>query len=178
MNDKTHKPKQLTGFDVSNNLDDPKGPEEIAKLFAKYWNARDAKKLANLFADDADFVNVVGLWWHNKTDIQKAHHYGLTTFFKQSTIKIGRVKVRYLTNAIATVHVRWTLEGQLDKDGQTLEPRRTVMMFVVQNISQDIWQVVAAQNTDIIPGMETFVATKSDDSKSALKATDYRDNAS
>jgi hypothetical protein len=103
--------------------------------------------------------------------------YRLTTFFKQSIIKIGRVKVRYLTNEIATVHVRWTLEGQLDKDGQKLEPRRTVMMFVAQNSHQDIWQVVAAQKTDIIPGMETFVASKSDDGKSTLKAADYRDSA-
>jgi hypothetical protein len=30
-----------------------------------------------LFVDDADFANVVGPWWHNKADIQKAHQYGL-----------------------------------------------------------------------------------------------------
>lgn len=38
-------------------------PKEIPYLFEQYWNQRDAGSLANLFAEDADFVNVVGIWW-------------------------------------------------------------------------------------------------------------------
>lgn len=129
---------------------------------------RDAKVLASLFTDDADFVNVVGLWWHNRQDIETAHDYGLRTFFKTSEITAGRTSVRYLGEDVAVVHVRWKLTGQIDKDGNLLDPRKTVMMFVVQK-QADGWIAVAAQNTDVIPGMETFMAKEG-----GLEAADYR----
>lgn len=37
-------------------------PEDIPSLFIHYWNQRDAKGIAEQFTEDADFVNVVGLW--------------------------------------------------------------------------------------------------------------------
>ena len=39
----------------------PTSPEHIVHGFAEAWNRRDAAALAALFAEDADFVNVVGL---------------------------------------------------------------------------------------------------------------------
>jgi len=38
-------------------------PEEIPARFAEAWNERDPDKIAALFDEDADFVNVVGIWW-------------------------------------------------------------------------------------------------------------------
>lgn len=149
-------------------LSKPQKPEDFPIMFAQSWMARDAKALAALFVDDADFVNVVGLWWHNRSDIEKAHDYGLRTFFKVSEITIGRTETRYLGDNVAVVHVRWKLSGQIDKDGNVLDPRKTVMMFVVQK-QEDGWRAVAAQNTDVIPNMETFMAKDG-----GLRAADYR----
>lgn len=129
-------------------------PEDIPRLFAEAWHARDARALADLFVEDADFVNVVGLWWHNRADIQRAHHYGLTTFFRNSRIDARRVKVRQLGDSFATVHTRWKLTGQIDKQGAELGERFAVMLFVAERRA-DGWRVVAAHNTDVIPGMET-----------------------
>jgi|AntRauTorckE6833_2_1112554.scaffolds.fasta_scaffold01815_6 hypothetical protein len=44
-------------------------PEEIPGRFADAWNERDPYKLASLFDEDAEFVNVVGIWWHSREDI-------------------------------------------------------------------------------------------------------------
>lgn len=143
-------------------------PEDVPRLFAEAWNSRNASALANLFAEDADFVNVVGLWWHNRADIEHAHEYGLQTFFKSSQLIPRRVEVRQLGGDAAVVHVRWKLMDQLDNAGKTLDPRFTIMVFVLHR--QDTgWIVVAAHNTEVIPGAETFVAT---DDK--LDAVDYR----
>ena len=38
-------------------------PEQIPSLFAEAWNRRDPNPLSALFEDDAEFVNVTGLWW-------------------------------------------------------------------------------------------------------------------
>jgi hypothetical protein len=71
-------------------------PEEMPHAFARAWMARDAAALAALFAPDADFVNVVGIWWEDRTAIEAAHRYGLETFFAQSRLVAGRIKTRAL----------------------------------------------------------------------------------
>lgn len=147
----------------------PARPEDIPAAFAAAWQARDASALAAIFAEDADFVNVVGLWWRNREDIERAHNYGLTTFFKASELSARRVEVRRIGDIAATVHVRWRLNGQLGKDGSMLEERVSIMLFVAEQVAGG-WQVVAAQNTDVVPGAETLVSTGS-----GLKPADYRD---
>ncbi len=146
----------------------PIGPEEIAHGFADAWNRRDAGALAALFAEDADFVNVVGLWWHNRADIERAHDYGLSTFFRESTLKAGRIAVKYAGEGVAVVHVRWRLSGQLDQNGASLDDRQTVMVFVVEK-RDGVWVAIAAQNTDVVPGAKTMQAQGG-----TLRAADYR----
>src|SRR5690606_12944242 len=41
-------------------------PEDVPRLFVENWNDRRADLLAELFEEDADFINVVGLWWENR----------------------------------------------------------------------------------------------------------------
>lgn len=72
------------------------GPEQIAEQFAAARNERNAAELAALFADDADFVNVVGLWWGNREDIRRAHDYGLRTFFRDAACSLPRTKMQRL----------------------------------------------------------------------------------
>jgi uncharacterized protein (TIGR02246 family) len=50
-------------------------PEELVERFARAWNKGDAGGIASLFTSDADFVNVVGLWWRSREEIERAHAY-------------------------------------------------------------------------------------------------------
>jgi uncharacterized protein (TIGR02246 family) len=97
-------------------------PEDMPRAFAAAWMARDAGALAALFAEDADFVNVVGIWWEDRAAIHKAHHYGLTTFFRDSRLTVGRVKLRMLAPRAAVVHARMILTGQRAADGTEAGP--------------------------------------------------------
>ena len=143
-------------------------PEDIPKLFAKSWNNRDAQVLASLFTKDADFVNVVGLWWDNRDDIERAHHYGLTKIFNMSELSARKVKVRKVGEDVAIIHVRWRLTGQTSIDEKALDERFTIMVFVAK-LEKDKWIVLAAQNTDIIPGKETLAVKDGQ-----VDAVDYR----
>lgn len=143
-------------------------PDDIPHLFAKAWNARDAQALASLFVEDADFVNVVGLWWGNRDDIERAHHYGLTTFFQSSEISPRRIKVRNVSDDIAIIHTRWRLQGQLGKNGEQLDTRFAIMVFFVERRRAG-WVVLAAHNTDVVPGAETNTVVDG-----VMRAEDYR----
>jgi len=132
-------------------------PEHIAEQFVTAWNQYDAEQLAALFIEDADFVNVTGLWWHNKKAIFQAHDYGLQVIFDQSKLELKHTKVRYLTDAIATVHARIRLSNQTALTiNEVPQIRNTLFLFVTQKID-DAWFCVAAQNVEIQNGKETFI---------------------
>lgn len=144
-------------------------PEDIASTFVEAWMARDAKALAMNFAEDADFVNVVGIWWEDREAIRRAHHYGLTTFFAASTLKLGRVKLRLVGTTAAIIHARMILTGQTGKDGREAGKRSTVLSFVMEHQNEG-WLCVSAQNTEIVPSVETYEAVDG-----RLKPQDYRE---
>ncbi|MBE7515051.1 MAG: SgcJ/EcaC family oxidoreductase [Chloracidobacterium sp.] len=143
-------------------------PEDIPRLFVENWNNRRADLLAELFEEEADFVNVVGFWWEDRRSIFKAHDYGLKVIFKDSTLRSGRIKTKLLADDVAVLHVRMTLAGQtpIEKDAGI---RQTVFTFVVRK-RDGFWLCASAQNTDIVAGAETYIRSESGD----LRPADYR----
>jgi len=143
-------------------------PEDVPRLFVENWNDRRADLLAELFEEDADFINVVGLWWENREAIFKAHDYGLKVIFKDSTLRAGRLKITSLTDDVAILHVRMMLSGQTPQEN-VAGVRQTIFTFVVRK-RDDHWLCVSAQNTDIVAGAETLIRTETGE----LKPADYR----
>ena len=145
-------------------------PADVSHAFVAAWNARRADQLAAIFVADAEFVNVVGLWWHNRDAIFKAHDYGLRVIFKDSHLELRRTKVKQLTPEVAVVHARMKLTGQTPKAGVT-EPgdRFNVFSFVVQKHEEE-WRCVSAHNTDVVPGAETNIIRED----GSLGHADYR----
>lgn len=145
-------------------------PESIPTVFIEAWNNRDAYTLASLFDEDAEFINVTGLWWHTRKDIEKAHAYGLSTIFNQSTVTLIKTKVKYLTEGIAVVQAKMKISGQTPV-GKVAQPgeRRNIFTFVVHKQGNQ-WSCASAHNTDIVPTMETHVR----DEHGQLIPVDYR----
>ena len=148
-------------------------PEDIPRLFVEAWQAKDADFLASLFREKAEFVNVVGIWWHTREQIRKAHAYGFETIFPNSELALGKLVRTSLTPTSAVVHARMRLKQQSSHpDAQQIQPRQTIMSLVVIK-EQERWLCVSAHNTDIVPGAETN-AIRADGSFTSL---DYRDES-
>ena len=146
-------------------------PEEIAPIWVAAWNRRDAARLADLFDEDAEFVNVVGLWWHSRAAIYRAHEYGLRVIFNESTLRLVHSRVRWLSEEVAVVHAKMALRGQTAVAGVGAPgERRTIFSFVVHRTAGG-WRCASAQNTDVVPGSETHVL----DESGQLRAVDYRE---
>ena len=142
-------------------------PEDFPGAFTRAWMARDGDALGALFAEDADFVNVVGIWWETRVDIAHAHGYALGSFFSETRLIPGRIKTRLLGSDTAVVQCRFRLIGQLAPDGSKAAARSTILTFVLDRRDAG-WVAVTAQNTDIVPGAESHVQ------QAGLKAADYR----
>ena len=131
--------------------------ESVARAFFERWNNGDADGLAALFAEDADFVNVVGIWWRNRKSIRKAHAYGFERIFRNARLSITELKVRVLRPDVHIVHSVSTLVGQTGPDGKPAGPRVAVITMVTERRG-DGFVIVSAQNTDRVEGADTHLA--------------------
>lgn len=121
----------------------------VARQFAVCWNAHDMSALGALFAQDADFVNVVGMRWKGRAAIQTAHQESHSNMFRSSRLAIGNTDIRLMSPSVAVSRSEWTLVGHTTPDGQALPERRGYLTHVLEK-QGDGWLIVVSQNTDII----------------------------
>lgn len=136
----------------------PQAPADVPAAFAAAWATRRGEAIAALFTEDADFVNVTGLWWRGQEAIARPHSLALASFFRDTNLRPGRTEVRMLGQEHAVVRCRFQLTGQIAPDGTAAGPRQTIIVFVVQR-SPEGWRAVTAQNTDVDPDQDTHVNT-------------------
>jgi uncharacterized protein (TIGR02246 family) len=145
-------------------------PEDMPRLFVEAWNKRDPDALASLFDSHAEFVNVTGLWWHDRASIRKAHAYGLEHIFNASTLTVNELRIKHLSDDVAIVHASMMLSGQtaiaaIRQPGS----RKTIFSFVFHRVAGR-WMCASAHNTDVVPNMETNVIGED----GAFRAANYR----
>ncbi|MFI5248142.1 MAG: SgcJ/EcaC family oxidoreductase [Nitrospirales bacterium] len=122
----------------------------VTSGFVDAWNRHDMKAFAELFAEDADFVNVIGLWWRGRREIQKEHEALHASRMKNSHLTAVETTVRFLRPDVAVVHVRWELAGDTGLEGKPLPPRKGILTHVDAKIGGK-WWITSSQNTDIVP---------------------------
>jgi uncharacterized protein (TIGR02246 family) len=140
---------------------DAEGVRSAVAGFSAAWNSHDMVAFGKLFTTDADFVNVQGLWWRGRKQIQMQHawshgaipidtqgfdvadraYYGI---FHTSSLQFDSIDVRFLRKDVAVAHVSWRLLG----DARTANPRVGLLTFLLTR-QDGAWQIAAAQNTEI-----------------------------
>jgi len=122
----------------------------VAKL-AENWNRHDMTAFAALFAENADFVNVIGMHWHGRKEIETKHAQTHRTIFRNSVLQIVDVIVRLVSPTVALAHARTELRGAESlREPVAPEVRRTLLSCVLTK-DADRWAITAAHNTDIVP---------------------------
>ena len=116
---------------------------------ANAWNQHDAAAYANLFTEDGEVINVVGWWWKGRIEIQKKLTAAFAFVFKESTLTITDVQVRFLTPEIAIAHVSWTMTGSKTPPNIP-EPKQGIELQVLQKQNSQ-WKILSFQNTVSLP---------------------------
>jgi uncharacterized protein (TIGR02246 family) len=114
------------------------------------WNRHDAEAYANLFTDDGDVVNVLGWWWRGRAEIRSRLTEAFAFVFRDSSLTITEVHVRFLDPGIAVAHVRWTLEGAMPPPGTPDPPREGIQLQVLRK-EANRWLIASFQNTSSVP---------------------------
>jgi uncharacterized protein (TIGR02246 family) len=120
---------------------------ELPRAFSAAFAKRDAHKLAQLMAEDVDFVTVGLLWLRGRADFAKYHNRLLTGRFSNIVHTILDTDVRFIRPDVAVVRHSWNLKGDRNPDGSE-RPQRFGLMTMVAEKRSGTWLVVAVQNVN------------------------------
>ncbi|MBD2703306.1 SgcJ/EcaC family oxidoreductase [Spirosoma sp. BT702] len=128
------------------NSPEQKAIEAQVDAFFTSWNTHDFRDMNKYMAPECDFVNIVGMHWKGREDVQYAHQTMHEQHFKTIPLEKRSVAVRFLTPDVAIAHVLMhvkdsyiTPDGSKGGDGDGL----ATFVFVKRN---RVWLVEAVEN--------------------------------
>jgi uncharacterized protein (TIGR02246 family) len=131
---------------------DRKTVENLPQVFCTAFTHHDGHQLAQLMADDIDFVVVGATWIKGKPDFEKYHTRLLNGRFHDMKLAPLQVAVRFLRPDIAIVHWSWSGSGDRNPDGTARKPRYGLMTMVAEKRTGS-WLIAAVQNDNSVPGL-------------------------
>ncbi|MGC2109524.1 MAG: SgcJ/EcaC family oxidoreductase [Candidatus Korobacteraceae bacterium] len=109
------------------------------------WNAADGASFAALFADDADFIHILGGYYTGRAAIEAGHRMIFGTIYKDSTVRYSVEKIRFVRPDVAIILLRQHLQFAEEGAARELDARPTI----VAESRNGQWQIAALQNTRI-----------------------------
>lgn len=96
------------------------------------WNASDMNAMWRLATDDVHWINVVGMHWRGKAEVQKAHQAYFDLMFKDRTAKLDQIEsIEALPGGAVVTVVRWSFGGFRQPDGVMRAPGKDRMSLVM-----------------------------------------------
>jgi len=124
---------------------DEKALHELVYHLEAAWNAADGQSFAEAFAEDADFVHILGGYYTGRAAIEAGHRMIFGTIYKGSTVRYSVEKIRFLRPDVAIVSLRQYLQFQEGGAASDLEARPTL----IAGKNDGSWRIVHLQNTRI-----------------------------
>lgn len=109
--------------------------KEVVAGYSEAFNHHDAAATANLFAEDADFTNLRGVYRHGRKEIEQTFvtlYAGvLKNAHRTDTVK----NVRFLTPQIAVMDDLWEIEGSTAPGGSPNPGRKGLFDWVLTKVN-------------------------------------------
>lgn len=119
----------------SQSGDDISAIKEVVAGYSAAFNRHDATATANLFAEDADFTNLRGVYRHGRKEIEQTF-VTLYAGVLKSARRTDTVKnVRFLTPEIAVMDDLWEIEGSTAPDGSANPGRKGLFDWVLTKVN-------------------------------------------
>lgn len=103
------------------------------------WNAHQGRGFADHYASDADFVNIFGMTFLGRQEIEDRHIEILKTFLKGSIFEVTGLRLREAKSDVVIAQVHWKVTN-------IQKPMEGVFTHTfVKN--KDEWEITSSQNT-------------------------------
>ena len=124
---------------------DEKALHEMVYHLEAAWNAADGQSFAEAFAEDADFIHLLGGYYTGRAAIEAGHRMIFGTIYKGGAVRYSVEKIRFVRPDVAIVYLRQYLQFHEGGSASDLEARPTL----IADKRDGRWQIVHVQNTRI-----------------------------
>ncbi|MGA2647532.1 MAG: SgcJ/EcaC family oxidoreductase [Candidatus Sulfotelmatobacter sp.] len=130
--------------------------EEVAKIermvqsYEGIWNNHRLSELGTLFTEDAEWVNVVGMWWRGRADVVKAHEVFHATMFREVNIRCSGMEIRGIAPDVAIATLTVEVDDYVTPDGREMNGVVDHLTFVLVKIGGE-WLIASGHNTTVDP---------------------------
>ena len=143
----------ITNPVMANTANDEQAVRKVLASFDEAFNRHDADAVATLFTDDAEFINVAGMWWRGKAEIRRGTAFVLANIFQNTTIQTDSVSVRFPTRHTAIAVIAQHTVGSFGlPDGTRIASTNNRLTYFLVNAAGR-WLITGGQNTEIRPGV-------------------------
>jgi uncharacterized protein (TIGR02246 family) len=106
--------------------------QTVLEAWEAAWNAADMNAMWALGTDDIHWVNVVGMHWCGKQDVQKAHQTYFDLMFKDRPCKLDEIEsIERLPGGAVVAVARWSMGGYRRLNGAMRPPGKDRMSLVL-----------------------------------------------
>jgi uncharacterized protein (TIGR02246 family) len=114
------------------------------------WNRHDMAMHTSAFANDADFVNVLGLYWHGRAEIEARHVELHRKIYRDSSMKLLNCGLRLIAPNVVLAQIHWEMTGHETPPFAPFAPVRQGLTTAVFVQRDGRWSIVSSHNTDIV----------------------------
>ena len=115
------------------------------------WNQHDMKAYVADMTPDAEWINIVGMWWRGRDDVYKAHEKYHETIFKTRSLQPWKqVSLRAITPEVVIATAIGDGEGFTGTDGRIFPPSTSILSYVFVR-RNGRWLITEAHNTTVDP---------------------------
>jgi uncharacterized protein (TIGR02246 family) len=125
-------------------------PRDLVDAFADALNAADAEQLGQLFSEDAEFVNILGMRMRRRDGIVAGHSWALAGPLRGREIRFDEVDELAVTDDVAVLHGHCVRQRRPDAPVEGLPDGTSVLAFVTRRAAGG-WEIVAATNVTEAP---------------------------
>jgi uncharacterized protein (TIGR02246 family) len=120
-------------------------PEQLTDAFAENLNAHDPAALGELFTEDAEFVNIMGMRMRGRQGIVDGHAWAFNGPLRGRRVRFDHVDALGVTDEVTVLHGHCIREREPDAPAEGLPDGTSMLVFVTRRGPHG-WQIVAATN--------------------------------
>jgi len=120
-------------------------PRQLVDAFAAALNAKNADELGQLFTEDAEFVNILGMRMRRRAGIVDGHAWAFGGPLRGRRIRFDQVDELPVTDDVVVLHGHTIRTREPDAPVEGLPDGNSVLVFVTRRGPQG-WEIVTATN--------------------------------
>lgn len=136
-----------SGFALENK--DHSAIQQVIQGYTEAWNKHAGVGFGDGFSENASFVNIFGMLFWGRAEIEARHVAILQAFLKDSTLEISDVQLQEIQPGIVVALVHWKVSGFQNSNSEKNSPTGMMKGIFTQLFvnNDNKWEIRASQNT-------------------------------